>query len=242
MCVNYITVSRQICFDFFRTPIEVNDEWRDEIYQDYAAPFIVHDSRGNRQGLVGSYGFVPKRRMPPGQRLTTMNARAETVGELRTYKKAWATSQLCLIPALAVFEPNWEQPQHVRWSIGMEDKSPFAVAGLWRSWDEDDGTQSHSFTQLTVNADEHPLMRRFHKAGDEKRSVVIVPVDKYDEWLGCKNPELARTFLQLYPATLMHAEPAPKASAPKTKNTSAATLAAPDNKAPLPQSSQEELF
>jgi len=130
----------------------------------------------------------------------------------------------------------------VRWSIGMADKSPFAVAGIWRSWDEDDGTQSHSFTQLTVNADEHPLMRRFHKAGDEKRSVVIVPVDKYDEWLGCKNPELARTFLQLYPATLMHAEPAPKASAPKTKNTSAATLAAPDNKAPLPQSSQEELF
>jgi putative SOS response-associated peptidase YedK len=171
-----------------------------------------------------------------------MNARAETVGELRTYKKAWATSQLCLIPALAVFEPNWEQPQHVRWSIGMSDKSPFAVAGIWRSWDEDDGTQSHSFTQLTVNADEHPLMRRFHKAGDEKRSVVIIRPDDYDDWLGCKDPERARSFLQLYPADLMCSEPAPKAPASKMKSTSAATSTAPDIKVPFTPPTQEELF
>jgi len=215
MCVNYVTISRQISFDWFRTPIEANEDWRDEIYQDYAAPFIVHDDQGNRQGMLGSYGFVPKRRMPPGQRLTTMNARAETVGQLRTYKKAWAESRLCLVPATAVYEPNWEQPQHVRWAIEMADKSPFAVAGIWRSWDEEDGSQTHSFTQLTVNADEHPVMRRFHKPGDEKRSVVIVPEDQYDDWLGCKNPELARTFLKLYPGDLMNAYAAPRSSQKK---------------------------
>ena len=53
MCVNYITVSRQVSFDWFRTPIEASDEWRDEIYKDRLAPFIVHDDHGNRKGLVG---------------------------------------------------------------------------------------------------------------------------------------------------------------------------------------------
>jgi hypothetical protein len=50
---------------------------------------------------------------------------------------------------------------------------------------------------LTANADHHPLMRRFHKPGDEKRSVLIVPPAQYEEWLSCRNPELARTFFRL---------------------------------------------
>jgi putative SOS response-associated peptidase YedK len=58
-------------------------------------------------------------------------------------------------------------------------------------------------------------MRRFHKPGDEKRSVVIIPEDQYDDWLGCKDPELARTFLQLYPADLMNAYAAPRPSQKK---------------------------
>jgi hypothetical protein len=32
---------------------------------------------------------------------------------------------------------------------------------------------------LTVNPDERPLMNRFHKPDDEKRSVVIVPPTEY---------------------------------------------------------------
>jgi hypothetical protein len=64
MCVNYITVSRQTCFDWFRTPLEINDEWRDEIYRDYNAPFIVHDEQGHRALKVGGYGFVPQRHRP----------------------------------------------------------------------------------------------------------------------------------------------------------------------------------
>jgi putative SOS response-associated peptidase YedK len=213
MCVNYVTVSRLLAFEYFRTQIEVDEDWRDELYQDYSGPIIVHDDAGDRKGLVGSYGFIPKRRMPPGQRLTTMNARAETVGQLRSYKSAWSRSQLCLVPMRHFYEPNWEQEKHVRWSIGMASGEPFAVAGLYRQWEEEDGTNSYSFTQLTINANEHPLMKRFHRPGDEKRSLVIVPVSDYDDWLGCKDPERARTYLQPYPAELMAGEPAPKGAA-----------------------------
>lgn len=94
----------------------------------------------------------------------------------------------------------------VRWRIGLPDGEPFAIAGLWRAWP--DGAVS--FTMPTLNADSHPVMRRFHKPGDEKRGVVILPREEWDDWLTCRNPELARSFLRLYPSDSMVAEAAPK--------------------------------
>jgi hypothetical protein len=47
---------------------------------------------------------------------------------------------------------------------------------------------------LTVNADEHPVMKRFHKVGDEKRTPVIVPESQYVEWLGA-SVEKAKWFM-----------------------------------------------
>ena len=41
---------------------------------------------------------------------------------------------------------------------------------------------------LTVNADEHPVMRQFHKAGDEKRTPVIIQPENYNRWLGADVP------------------------------------------------------
>ena len=155
--------------------------------------------------------MVPKKHIPPGvKKFTTMNARAETVGQLRSFSKPWRLGQLCLVPMTGFYEPNWETGSAVRWRIGMADKSPFAVAGLYKSWKEEDGGETFSFTQLTINADAHPIMKRFHKPGDEKRSLVIIRLDDYDEWLQCKDVEKARSFLTLCPPELLAAEPAPK--------------------------------
>jgi putative SOS response-associated peptidase YedK len=90
----------------------------------------------------------------------------------------------------------------------MPDRKPFAIAGLWRAWEEPDGT-ALSFTMLTVNADEHPLMRRFHRPGSEKRSVVILRPEEYGDWLGARSTDEARSFLNLFPADEMAAEPKP---------------------------------
>jgi putative SOS response-associated peptidase YedK len=116
------------------------------------------------------------------------------------------------------YEPNYEAGKAVRWGIGMADERPFAVAGLWRRWAEEDGSMSYSFTQLTINADEHRLMNRFHKPGDEKRSLVIVPPEHYEDWLGCRNPEHARAFLAHYPAKRMRAWEAPLAPRQKEES------------------------
>jgi hypothetical protein len=57
------------------------------------------------------------------------------------------------------------------------------ACGLWSSWKGLEGDLVHSFTLLTVNAEDHPLMRQFHKPGDEKRMVVVLPEERYDA--GC---------------------------------------------------------
>ncbi len=211
MCVNYVTVSRQVLYDVFDTPMHSDVDWPEEAYQDYLAPIIRSERAGQREALVAAYSLVPKQHIPPGvKRFSTMNARAETVGQLRSFAKSWRGNQLCLVPMHAFFEPNWETGSAVRWKIGMADAQPFAVAGLYRSWLDADGSESFSFTQLTINADEHPLMRRFHKPGVEKRSLVIVPRHEYDDWLECKDTERARTYLSNCPPELMAAVPAPK--------------------------------
>ena len=211
MCVNYIPPSLRTLVDFFHVDPPEGD-WKAETYKDYAAPFIIADGNGGRCALVGNYGMVPRRKIPEGVKpYDTMNARLETIGEKRSYKGPWHRGMLCLVPCMGFFEPCYETGKAVRWQIGMADGAPFAVAGLWRPWKEPDGRVTYSFTQITVNADRHPLLRRMHKPGDEKRSLVILPEALYDDWLNCKDPELARNvFGRLYPAELMRGWPDPK--------------------------------
>lgn len=210
MCVNYVPVKRQGLEHFkVRSP---DADWPEETWQDYPAPIIVGTRSGARRALLATYGIIPQRCYEtPAAKRNTVNARAETVGEKYAFSDAWCAGQLCLVPLERFFEPKYEtRTVSSRWGIGMADGAPFAVAGLWRAWEEADGQLSFSFTQLTVNADNHALMGQFHKWEDEKRSLVVVPPARYDDWLQCRDPVQARQFLNLYPAELMSAAPAPR--------------------------------
>ena len=65
------------------------------------------------------------------------------------------------------------------------------MAGLWNAWtDRTTGEVFESYTMLTVNADDHPIMRRTHKpepklAADQqdKRSVVAIEQADAEQWL-----------------------------------------------------------
>jgi putative SOS response-associated peptidase YedK len=210
MCVNYVTVKRDSLARFGAVPPA--GEWESEIWQDYAAPIVVAGRDGTPRCLVGTYGMVPQHRLPPGTRAySTMNARSETAGTLPSYRDAWANLRFCLVPMERWFEPNYESGRHERWSIGRADGAPLAVAGLWRAWEQPDGRRVCSFTQLTVNADAHPLLTRFHKPGDEKRALVPVPADRWAEWLNCRGADAARRLLVLPDADELNAGPEPLA-------------------------------
>lgn len=84
------------------------------------------------------------------------------------------------------------------------DGQPLGIAGLWSSWKAPKGEIVYSFTMLTINAEHHPLMKQFHKPVDEKRMVVILPPQSYQDWLDASAEE-SQDFLQLYPAEMLTA-------------------------------------
>ncbi|WP_229258418.1 SOS response-associated peptidase family protein [Duganella rivi] len=115
--------------------IDLHDSgfWKTETWKDYGAPIVRRSADGQREGLLASYGIVPRKRIPAGVKpLDTMNTRAEKVGQLRSFSGAWKKSQLCLVPMPTFYEPNYESDKPVRWGFGMADESMLAVAGLWR--------------------------------------------------------------------------------------------------------------
>lgn len=212
MCVNYLPPPKDALLSHFDAPLADGYDdahWQDETWQDYAAPIIRHNPRGERESLLASYSMIPKEQIPPGmKRFSTMNARAETVAQLRSFAQAWHSGFRCLVPMQCFFEPNYESGKAERWRIGLKHAAHFAVAGLYQVWPDATATR-YSFTQLTINADHHALMKRFHPAGEEKRSLVILHERDFDAWLNCPSPQQARAFLQLFPVDEMDAEPAP---------------------------------
>jgi putative SOS response-associated peptidase YedK len=107
------------------------------------------------------------------------------------------------------YQRNWETGQAIRWRIQRADGQPMGVASLWDQWtDTANGEIITSFTMLTVNADGHPVMGRFHRPEDEKRSIVVLEPSLFHDWLHA-DTEQACDFMRAPPAGALEAEPAP---------------------------------
>jgi len=79
------------------------------------------------------------------------------------------------------------------------DGEPMGIAGLWSWWKSPKGDVLHSYTMLTINADQHPLMRQFHKPTDESGWWLSCRRIGYEDWLQAPADQSAR-FLNLYPS------------------------------------------
>ena len=152
-----------------------------------------------RESLAGVFGLLPHWAKDEKLARHTYNARSESVHEKPSFRDAWKRAQHCVIPADAIFEPDWRSGRAVATRIARADGAPMGIAGLWSCWRAPGGEQVHSYTMLTINADEHALMRNFHRPNDEKRMVVILAEGSYDDWLHA-SADQARAFLQPYPA------------------------------------------
>ncbi len=65
------------------------------------------------------------------------------------------------------------------------------LAGIWNEWvDPETGELVPSYSMLTINCDNHPLLRRLHKPdpklpenAQDKRAVVHIQHDDWSRWL-----------------------------------------------------------
>jgi len=160
----------------------------------------------DRECLSGSFGLIPHWAEDARIARHTFNCRSETAFEKPSFRDAWRKAQHCIIPADAIFEPDWRTGRSIATKITHRDGNPLGVAGLWANWKSPDGELLHSYTMLTINAENHPMMRQFHKPADEKRMVVILPQERYQDWLEAK-PEQSMAFMQMFPADELAAEP-----------------------------------
>lgn len=166
---------------------------------DEAVPF--------RELLSGFFGLIPHWSKDAKIARRTYNARSETVHEKPSYRDAWRLARRCVIPAEAIFEPDWRSGKAVATRISRADGKPMGIAGLWAAWQDPAGGLTHSYTMLTMNAVDHPFMRQYHKPEDEKRMVVILQEADYDAWLRASVAD-GRAFLRQFDAGNLAAESA----------------------------------
>ena len=155
--------------------------------------------------VQGRWGLVPGQAKNPNLKLSTHNARSETMATAYTFRGAWARGRRCIIAADAIYEPDWRSGKAVSTRISRTDGQLLGIAGLWDEWISPDGEVLPSYTMLTVNADEHQLFKNYHRAEKEKRQVVILPNDRYFDWLQC-SPAQAQELLVGFPAEELQAK------------------------------------
>jgi putative SOS response-associated peptidase YedK len=174
--------------------------------------------RQDNRAQVGQWGMIPtssKERTPKtreGRRLSTNNARRETVATAWTYRFPWQHGQSCLIPATWFQEPYWgithadpmAMTKNTWWRFWRAHHEPWMLAGVWSEWtDPMTGEVVPNYTMLTQNCDGHPLLALMHKPApklpadrQDKRTVVPIERDDWDMWLhGPK--EAAESLIQV---------------------------------------------
>ena len=153
----------------------------------------------SRELRAGAFGLIPVWSKDAMISRRTYNARSETVHEKPSYRDAWRLARHCIIPAEAIYEPDWRNGKAVATRISRTDGRPMGIAGLWACWRQPDGEVLLSYTMLTINADDHSVMRNFHKPGEEKRMVVVLDDSDYDAWLSVPAAS-SKDYLRQFPA------------------------------------------
>ena len=161
------------------------------VYPRSPGVFLRTSANAELAAVVGRWGLIPHFAKTSDIRYNTNNARSEELTQKASYRDAWARGQRCIIPAFSFDEPCWETGKNVWWQFSRRDQRICGLAGLWNTWlDKQTGEIVESYTMLTVNADEHPLMRRMHKPDpqlpadqQDKRSVVIIEDGDAEQWL-----------------------------------------------------------
>lgn len=178
--------------------------YQTELWPTYTGAFVRrrHEERDEDQSsfeaLTGQFGLLPVWAKGKTYGRRTYNARSETAASLSSFRTAWSKGQKCIIPAAAIYEPDWRTGKAIPTRICRSDGGLMSIAGLWDKWKSQSGETVYSFAMLTIDAGDHALMRNYHK-GSEKRMVVILPNGQLDDWLTAP-AEANMEFMRQYPA------------------------------------------
>jgi putative SOS response-associated peptidase YedK len=143
------------------------------------------------------WGLIPYWVKEPDGGRKPINARAENIASLASFRAAYAKRR-CLIPIDNFFEWKAIKGQKARqpYAIAMKDGEPYAVGGIWESWNQPEtGELIRTFAIVTTRANE--IVGTIHD-----RMPVIVARENYDRWLSPIEPDPS-DLLAPYPSEPM---------------------------------------
>jgi putative SOS response-associated peptidase YedK len=174
----------------FDTPVPVPIEPRYNIAPTQFVPVIREIAQAGRQLVMLHWGLVPSwaRDKSIGNRM--INARAETLAEKSSFKRA-LKARRCLVLTSGFYEWRSEGAGKQPWFISRRDGDPMALAGLWEHWTGDDETLE-SCTIVTTGANE--FMQTLHH-----RMPVIIAPEHCGQWMDTSQVDPARAQALLRP-------------------------------------------
>ena len=162
-------------------------------------PSVGTSSQSPNQLVLMRWGLVPRWAPSKGTK-PLINARAETIHEKPSFKEAYQQRR-CLIPASGFFEWQKNGRQKQPFYIGVEKWKPFAMAGIWEIWQQDDGQFITSCAIITTDA--NTLVQDLHN----RMPVIIAPKD-FQVWLeGNPTSGPPKELLAPFPNEQMQAVP-----------------------------------
>lgn len=168
-------------------------------------PCVRHaPENGHRECVLLKWGLIPSWAKDPSIGNRMINARADTVAQKPSFRKAFKHRR-CLVIADGFYEWKREGKAKQPYYIRFKDSRPFGFAGLWESWSDktqEEGSTIDSCTIITTDADE--LMESIHP-----RMPVILDTKSFDVWLdpAVTDAALLTPLLASYPSDELEAFP-----------------------------------
>jgi putative SOS response-associated peptidase YedK len=140
------------------------------------------------------WGLIPSWVDDPKIAWQLINARAETAVTTEVFRAAYRYRR-CLIPVDGFYEwkklgPMGKQP----YAIGMDDRQPFTLAGLWENWKRPNGEWVRTFSLLTTQSNK--VLADLHD-----RMPLIIDAKDRDRWMS--EEEHPGDLLRPYPVERM---------------------------------------
>ncbi len=129
---------------------------------------------GKRIPRVARWGLLPRYEPEPKTKLSTHNARIETLMTSRLFAPVWARGQRCLVIADGFYE--WRESDKQPFAIAARDEGPLAFAGLWDVW-EGKAERVMSCTMIVMPSAE--FLGAIHD-----RTPIVLPEAAWPKWLG----------------------------------------------------------
>lgn len=145
---------------------------------------VVRERAGLREAGMCRWGLVPWWADDPAIGHRMANARADTAFGKPAFRDAMKARR-ALIPADVFYEWQALPGQRTRqpWAVAMKDREPFALGGIWESW-KPKGGGPVLYTCAVLTTEPNAIMSAIHD-----RMPVIVPHDRYRQWLDPMTPE-----------------------------------------------------